>query len=85
MTKIEMNIAAAKFLGYDYIVHDKLISISIRLPGDRTRLFNIFNTPADVTAAIKALGEDKSGFNPLIGAVPFALMVGFLKQKPVAP
>jgi len=57
--KLKCNIAAAELLGYEYITHNKLDSgaVSIKLHCNRTRLFNIFTSPADCLAVVKKLGE----------------------------
>jgi len=56
--KLNMNMAAAKMLGYDFIVHDGLESraVSVKVYSAH-RLFNIFSNPSDCLAAVKCLGE----------------------------
>jgi len=57
--KIKANSAAAELLGHEYIIHDKLASgaVSIKLHSNKTRLFNLFENPADCLAVVKKLGE----------------------------
>jgi len=57
--ELECNIAAAKMLGHEYIVHDKLASgsVSIKIHSNKTRSFNLFDNPADCQAVVKKLGE----------------------------
>jgi len=53
--KQEANIAAATLLGYEFIKHDGLASgaVSIKVHGNTTRLFNLFNNPTDCLAVVK--------------------------------
>jgi len=65
--KLKVNIAAVELLGYERIVHVKLSSgaVSIKICGNRTRLFNLFTNPADCQAVVKKLGVEKHvGFIP---------------------
>jgi len=58
--RLERNIAAAELLGHEYIIHDKLASgaVSIKLHSNKTRLFNLFENPADCMAVVKKLGTE---------------------------
>jgi len=56
--KQNANIAAAKLLGYGYMIHYNLTDgdVIIEMPKVATRLFNIFTNPADCLDAVKMLG-----------------------------
>jgi len=57
MNQQEVNLKAAKLLGYATIRHDKSESCSIKIVNNTTRLFNVFTNPADCLAVVKMLGE----------------------------